>query len=47
MFEKGTALKVYSDNAQLEGSVKSIKQTKKQQVSIVIPCNGGLVITNE
>ncbi len=47
MFEKGTALKVYSDNAQLEGSVKSIKQNKKQQVSIVIPCNGGLVITNE
>ena len=47
MFEKGTALKVYSDNPQLEGSVKSIKQNKKQQVNIVIPCNGGLVITNE
>ena len=47
MFGKGTALKVYSDDVQLNGSVKSIKQTKKQQVNVVIPCNGGLVITNE
>ena len=45
MFEKGAALKVYSDDAQLNGSVKTIKQNKKQQLAITIPCNGGIVVT--
>jgi hypothetical protein len=45
MFEKGAALKVYSDDAQLNGSVKTIKQNKKQQLAVTIPCNGGIVVT--
>lgn len=45
MFEKGTELTIYSDDAQLNGSVKSIKQNKKQQIMMTIPCNGGIVIT--
>ena len=45
MFEKGAALKVYSDDAQLNGSVKTIKQNKKQQLAVTIPCSGGIVVT--
>lgn len=44
MFDKGQQLTVYSDNPQLEGSVKTVKQNKKQQVTITIPQNGGVVI---
>lgn len=44
MFDKGQQLTVYSDNPQLEGSVKTVKQNKKQQVTITIPPNGGVVI---
>ena len=44
MFDKGQQLTIYSDNPQLEGSVKTIKQNKKQQVTITIPQNGGVVI---
>ena len=44
MFEKGTELTVYSDDAQLNGSVKSLKQNKKQQIMMTIPINGGIVI---
>ena len=44
MFEKGTELTVYSDDAQLNGSVKSLKRNKKQQIMMTIPCNGGIVI---
>ena len=47
MFEKGTPLTIYSDDAQLNGSVKTVAQNKKQQFTITIPCNGGVVITNE
>ena len=45
MFAAGKALQLYSDDAQLNGSVKTIKQNKKQQLTITIPCNGGLVVT--
>ena len=44
MFVKDTMLSVYSDDAELSGSVKTLKQNKKQQMSITIPCNGGVVI---
>ena len=47
MFEKGTQLQVYSDDVQLNGSVKAVKQNKKQQLTVTIPCNGGLVIVDE
>ncbi|MBQ8487534.1 MAG: glycoside hydrolase family 97 protein [Prevotella sp.] len=46
MFAKGTELTVYSDDAQLNGAVKPVKLNKKQQLTIVIPQNGGVVINN-
>ena len=45
MFAAGSTVKQYSDDDQLNGSVKDVKVNKKQQVSITIPCNGGVVIT--
>jgi len=44
MFPQGSQLQVYSDDAQLNGSVKTVKQNKKQQLAVTIPCNGGLVV---
>ena len=44
MFDAKSPLTVYSDDASLNGSVKSVKQNKKQQLTIVIPQNGGLVV---
>ena len=45
MFDAKKPLTVYSDDAQLQGSMKSVKQNKKQQLAITIPQNGGIVIT--
>ena len=45
MFPQKSDLTVYSDDAQLAGSVKTVKQNKKQQLAVTIPQNGGLVIT--
>lgn len=45
MFTAGEELQCYSDDKKLEGSVKSIKLNKKQEVEITMPQNGGLVIT--
>ena len=47
MFVKDTVLSVYSDDAQLNGSVNKVKQNKKQTVAITIPGNGGVVLVNE
>ncbi len=47
MFQKGTQLTVYSDDAQLNGSVKTVSQNKKQTLAVTIPQNGGLVIVGE
>ena len=44
MFEQNKMLTIYSDDASLNGSVKSVKQNKKQQITITIPQNGGIVI---
>jgi len=44
MFEKNAELKVYSDDPQLNGSVKTVKQNKRQEIKVTIPKNGGLVI---
>ena len=44
MFAAGSALKVYADNAALEGAVKMVKLSKKQLLDVTIPCNGGLVV---
>ena len=45
MFGAGTPLQLYSDDALLNGSVKTIKQNKRQQLTITITCNGGVVVT--
>lgn len=46
MFPAGSQLNLYSDTDKLEGSLKTVKLSKKQQLQISIPCNGGLVITD-
>jgi hypothetical protein len=47
MFEKGTSLSVYADDAKLQGSKKTVKFSKKQQFAITIPQNGGVLIAND
>ena len=44
MFNAGSQLKHYYDTEKLEGSVKTLKLSKKKEVQISIPCNGGVVI---
>ena len=44
MFSAGETVKLYSDDANLCGSLKNVKVSKKQQVMITVPCNGGAVI---
>ncbi len=46
MFAKGTSVAFYSDDAQLQGSLKEQK-VKSTKYKIEIPCNGGFVITNQ
>ena len=53
MFPKDTQLTVYADDPKytndptLTGSVRQVKQNKKQQLTVTIPQNGGLVIVNQ
>jgi hypothetical protein len=47
MIAAGSSLQVYSDDAKLQGSLKTIKLNKKQQLTVTIPCNGGVVITSD
>ncbi len=42
--EAGKTVKLYSDNAKLEGSVKEVKIAKNKKMKIAIPVNGGLLI---
>lgn len=44
MFGKGDTVKLYSDNAKLEGSLTTAKIGKGGTIKINIPCNGGVVI---
>lgn len=46
MFEAGKTVQLYSDDKDLNGSVKPLKINKKQEVTLTIPCNGGIVIEN-
>ena len=45
MFDKNAELQMYSDDAELNGSVSTIKA--KKQITVTIPKNGGLVIVNK
>ena len=53
MFTKDTQLTVYADDSKytndptLAGNVRQVKQNKKQQFTVTIPENGGLVIVNQ
>lgn len=44
MFNVGDEVALYSDDANLNGSVKTLKVNKKKVAKVTIPCNGGLVI---
>lgn len=44
MFAPGTKLRIYSDDASLKGSVREVKMGRKQEISVNIPYNGGLLI---
>ena len=43
MLTRGKSVNLYSDDANLEGTVKDVKLGKKQQLTITIPQNGGFV----
>ena len=45
MFDKSAPLTVYADDATLNGSIKTVKQNKRQQLTVTIPQNGGVVVT--
>ena len=53
MFAKDTQLTVYADDPKytndpsLTGNVRQIKQNKKQQLTVTIPENGGVLIVGE
>ena len=44
MFAAGETVQYYSDDKDLNGSVKPLKMNKKQEVILTIPCNGGIVL---
>lgn len=47
MFEPGAELNVYSDDKNLTGSVKTVKLSKKRTMKVVIPQNGGLLVSEK
>lgn len=44
MLQAGSEVQLYSDDTRLEGSVKRTKVDKRHQLTVSIPCNGGVVI---
>ena len=44
MFAQGDVVKLYSDDKDLNGSLKDLKIRKGSKVQIEIPCNGGIVL---
>jgi hypothetical protein len=46
MIPAGEKLKKYSDNKQLKGSVSDLIQEKNQEIELLIPYNGAVLITN-
>lgn len=45
MFEAGKDLIVYCDDNNLQGTKKLVKIGKKKEMTVTIPCNGGVVVT--
>lgn len=46
MIQAGNELKMYSDDMQLNGKMSTVKMNKNQQLELIIPCNGGLLLVN-
>jgi hypothetical protein len=46
MINEGAQLRQYTDDAQLKGSLSSVKLGKNQETEISIPSNGGFLIVN-
>ena len=44
MFASGEIVQYYSDDKDLNGSLKPLKINKKQEITLTIPCNGGVVL---
>ena len=44
MLQANAELKAYTDDAQLNGKVGTIKPNKNQEVEVEIPTNGGILI---
>jgi hypothetical protein len=44
MFAAGETVQCYSDDKDLNGSLKPLKINKKQEVTLTIPFNGGVVL---
>lgn len=44
MINAGETLQFYTDDADLNGSLSSVKLNKKQEIELSIPCNGGALI---
>lgn len=42
--KEGQPVRIYSDDAKLQGSMQEIKKNKKKQLKLTIPCNGGFVV---
>jgi hypothetical protein len=47
MFQPKEVLDCYSDDTQLQGSLKEVKLNKKQQIEVTIPTNGGLLLVGK
>ena len=46
MFAPGSQVSLYNDDAALNGKVAPLKINKKQEVELIIPCNGASLIVN-
>lgn len=46
MFAPGSLVSLYNDDATLNGKVAPLKVNKKQEVELIIPCNGASLIVN-
>lgn len=46
MLQVGKELQLYSDDEDLDGSVSSVKMNENQEIGLVIPCNGGVLLVN-
>ncbi len=47
MFAAGSQVRLYSDDASLQGGLKIVKMNKKQTMELIIPCNGGIIVTQK